>query len=147
MYPDFYSRILRSLFYIHKYFDTLQRSRINKNIHAAAVNFVVFSLLLQQIVLLCFNILRGPGTKDGDIMNARVIVSITFIVFYCLIFMGSFFWQAFKGISPIQVGLPLPPPPQVNFIITIHHFSVNWAWFKIPSTSLYWLNYWHTCAK
>ena len=80
-----------------------QSSKINKNIHASAVHFVVFSLLLQQIVLLCFNIVRGPGPNSTGVFNARVIVSITFIALYSLIFIGCFFWQAFKGISPIQV--------------------------------------------
>jgi hypothetical protein len=37
-------------------------------------------------------------------MAARSIVSITFIIIYLLIFFGSYFWQCFKGISPIQVG-------------------------------------------
>jgi hypothetical protein len=63
-----------------------------------------FRFLFQQFGLLCFNMVRGPGTtKDGSIINARAIVSISFIVIYSLIFIGSFFWQQFKGISPIQV--------------------------------------------
>jgi len=81
-------------------------SKINKNIHAAAVNFVIFSLLLQQFVLLSFIVLRSPKNDEGArVFSLRVFVSILFIVLFGLVLVGSFFWQFFNGISPIQYHL------------------------------------------
>jgi hypothetical protein len=59
--------------------------------------------VLFQVFLLCIDIVRTPASGTGN-MAARSIVSITFIIVYLLIFFGSYFWQCFKGISPIQVG-------------------------------------------
>ncbi len=36
-----------------------KRSKINKNIHATAVNCVIVALLIQQLILLFFNIIRS----------------------------------------------------------------------------------------
>jgi hypothetical protein len=59
---------------------------------------------LLQVGLLCFNIIHSPGTlNDGTLLNAKVIVSASFITAYSFLFVLSFFWQEFKGLSPFQV--------------------------------------------
>jgi hypothetical protein len=64
---------------------------------------IKLKIVLFQVFLLCIDIVRTPASGTGN-MAARSIVSITFIIIYLLIFFGSYFWQCFKGISPIQVG-------------------------------------------
>ena len=50
-----------------------KRSKINKNIHATAVNCVIVSLLIQQLVLLFFSILRSQdvASDSGKLLSAR----------------------------------------------------------------------------
>ena len=77
-----------NLFYAYK------RSKISKQIHATAVNCVIVCLLLQQLVLLFFNMLRGSSTLDsseghGPLLSARAIFSITMFT----IFSGMFVLQ------------------------------------------------------
>ena len=76
-----------NLFYAYK------RSKISKQIHATAVNCVIVCLLLQQLVLLFFNMIRGNGgvaeAGDGSLLSARAIFSITMFT----IFSGMFVLQ------------------------------------------------------
>merc|ERR1712113_397038 len=61
-----------NLYYAYK------RSKINKNIHATAVNCVIVSLLIQQLILLFFNLIRGqPSDSSASVLNSRAIFSIT----------------------------------------------------------------------
>ena len=75
------------MFYAYK------RSKISKQIHATAVNCVIVCLLLQQLVLLFFNMIRGNGgvsqDDDGVLLSARAIFSITMFT----IFSGMFVLQ------------------------------------------------------
>ncbi|TRY76367.1 hypothetical protein TCAL_11352 [Tigriopus californicus] len=82
-----------NLYYAYK------RSKINKNIHATAVNCVIVSLLLQQLVLLFFNIVRAP---DNKILSPRAIFSIAILSIFTLMFLAQMFFHMFKGISPLQ---------------------------------------------
>eukprot|EP00095_Tigriopus_kingsejongensis_P009316 snap_masked-scaffold320_size207635-processed-gene-1.8 protein:Tk09316 transcript:snap_masked-scaffold320_size207635-processed-gene-1.8-mRNA-1 annotation:"hypothetical protein L798_12217" len=82
-----------NLYYAYK------RSKIDKNIHATAVNCVIVSLLLQQLVLLFFNIVRAP---DNKILSPRAIFSISTISLFSLLFLAQIFFHVFKGISPLQ---------------------------------------------
>ncbi len=52
-------------------------SKINKNIHATAVNCVIVSLLIQQLVLLFFNILRSQddASSAGKLLSPRSVES------------------------------------------------------------------------
>merc|ERR1712018_18119 len=53
-----------NLFYAYK------RSKISKNIHATAVNCVIVSLLIQQLILLFFNVVRGqPSDSSASVLN------------------------------------------------------------------------------
>ena len=48
-----------------------KRSKIDKNMHATAVNCVMASLLIMQLILLFFNIVRASdkvGTKEGHLL-------------------------------------------------------------------------------
>ena len=45
-------------------------SKINKNIHATAVNSVIVSLLIQQLILLFFNILRSQD-QTNKLLSSR----------------------------------------------------------------------------
>lgn len=78
-----------NLYYAYK------RSKINKNIHATAVNCVIVSLLIQQLILLFFNTVRGSTA-------ARSIFSITMFSIFLILFVAQMFFHVFKGISPIQ---------------------------------------------
>eukprot|EP00092_Neocalanus_flemingeri_P037163 GFUD01040453.1.p1 GENE.GFUD01040453.1~~GFUD01040453.1.p1 ORF type:complete len:810 (+),score=66.89 GFUD01040453.1:227-2656(+) len=73
-----------------------KRSKINKNIHGCAVNCVIISLLLQQLMLLFFNTIRG------GLLPPRAIFSITMFTIFCLLFLVQIFFHMFKGMSPIQ---------------------------------------------
>ena len=61
MYPIY--NIYVSQHYVDKYniYFAYGPSRTGKNIHATAVNFVMISILLLQLVLLFFSILRQHG--------------------------------------------------------------------------------------
>lgn len=84
-----------NLYYAYK------RSKINKNIHATAVNMVIVSLLIQQLILLFFNLIRGRSS-DSSLLSARAIFSITMFSIFLLLFLAQVFFHIFKGISPIQ---------------------------------------------
>merc|ERR1712203_789389 len=77
-------------------------SKINKNIHATAVNMVIVSLLIQQVILLFFNLIRGRSDHDGSMLSERAIFSITMLSIFVLLFLAQVFFHIFKGISPIQ---------------------------------------------
>lgn len=78
-------------------------SKISKQTHADAVNFVIIGLLLQQLVLLFFNIIRIQQTDQAPIVfSPRAIFSMTFIVLFAVLFLGQIFFHVFLGISPIQ---------------------------------------------
>jgi len=83
-------------------------------------------IVLFQVFLLCIDIVRTPASGTGN-MAARSIVSITFIIIYLLIFFGSYFWQCFKGISPIQVGFLC-----LNCAICSQHFFIQY-WLNGPN--------------
>lgn len=90
-----------NLYYAYK------RSKINKNIHATAVNCVMASLLLQQLILLFFNVVRSSDKSDHNkILSPRAIFSLTMLVLFSLMFFAQMFFHMFKGISPLQYSLP-----------------------------------------
>lgn len=69
-------------------------SKINKNIHVTAINFVVASILLMQMMVLFFMLLRRGFAE----------ITVFSIVFFCIstaIFVGQIFFNVFKGFSPI----------------------------------------------
>ncbi len=92
-----------NLYYAYK------RSKIDKNIHATAVNCVIVSLLMQQLVLLFFNVVRSSDSDDDSrstILNARAIFSLTMFVLFSLMFVGQMFFHIFSGLSPLQYTTP-----------------------------------------
>ncbi len=84
-----------NLYYAYK------RSKISKNIHATAVNCVIVSLLIQQLILLFFNLIRGQ-TSGSSLLSPRAIFSITMFTIFLLLFVAQVFFHIFKGFSPIQ---------------------------------------------
>ena len=90
-----------NIFYAYK------RSKISKQIHGTAVNCVIVSLLLQQLILLFFNIIRGQisdptGSQTQTVLSARAIFSITMFTIFTAMFVGQIFFHTFLGVSPIQ---------------------------------------------
>ena len=79
-----------------------KRSKINKNIHATAVNMVIVSLLIQQVILLFFNLIRGRSDSKGTVLSERAIFSIAMLSIFSLLYLAQVFFHIFKGISPIQ---------------------------------------------
>ena len=71
-----------------------KRSKINKNIHGCAVNCVMISLLLQQLILLFFNTLRG--SSQNGLLPPRAVFSITMFTIFCLLFLVQIFFHMFK---------------------------------------------------
>ncbi len=59
-----------------------KRSKISKNIHATAVNCVIVSLLIQQLILLFFNILRSQDdiSNTGKVLSDRSVIISTYRV-------------------------------------------------------------------
>lgn len=69
-------------------------SKISKKIHGTAINFVVASILLLQLLLLSFTILRLG-------LHTITIVSLAFFVITASIYIMQLFFNLFRGISPI----------------------------------------------
>ena len=72
--------------------------------HSSAVHFVIFSLLLPQMVLLCFSVLRGGSLTNNDVLDEKVVVGIFFITFYTLLFITFSVWVKLNGDSLLQVN-------------------------------------------
>ena len=96
-----------NLYYAYK------RSKISKQIHATAVNSVIVSLLIQQLVLLFFNVIRGQNTEGGPGFSPRAIFSITMFAIFLAMFVGQIFFHMFLGFSPIQYN-PTSESPRSN---------------------------------
>ncbi|XP_071521938.1 calcium permeable stress-gated cation channel 1 isoform X2 [Panulirus ornatus] len=71
-------------------------SRISKNIHTSAINFVIVSIVFLQLSLLFFSLVR-QGLK-----KLITIYSIVLLVITCLVFVthNAFHW--FKDLSPVE---------------------------------------------
>ena len=97
-----------NLYYAYK------RSKISKQIHATAVNSVIVSLLIQQLVLLFFNVIRGQKTEGGPGFSPRAIFSITMFTIFLAMFVGQIFFHLFLGFSPIQYNPTIESPQNSN---------------------------------
>lgn len=86
------------LFFRYNLYYAYKRSKISKNIHASAVNFVIISLLLQQLILLCFNIVRSQDSAPDHILSPRAIFSLIMLCFFAFFFVAQFSIHLFKGI-------------------------------------------------
>ncbi|KAK8732316.1 hypothetical protein OTU49_007019 [Cherax quadricarinatus] len=71
-------------------------SRISRNIHTSAINFVIVSIVCLQLSLLFFSIIRQGLKKD------ITIYSIVLLIITCLVFIthNAFHW--FKDLSPVE---------------------------------------------
>merc|ERR1712018_7740 len=97
-----------NLYYAYK------RSKISKQIHATAVNSVIVSLLIQQLVLLFFNVIRGQKADGGPGFSPRAIFSITMFTIFLAMFVGQIFFHLFLGFSPIQYNPTIESPQRSN---------------------------------
>ena len=97
-----------NLYYAYK------RSKISKQIHATAVNSVIVSLLIQQLVLLFFNVIRGQKIDGGPGFSPRAIFSITMFTIFLAMFVGQIFFHLFLGFSPIQYNPTIESPQRSN---------------------------------
>ena len=97
-----------NLYYAYK------RSKISKQIHATAVNSVIVSLLIQQLVLLFFNVIRGQTPDGGPGLPPRAIFSITMFTIFLAMFVGQIFFHMFLGFSPIQYNPTTESPQRSN---------------------------------
>merc|ERR1719189_2424952 len=97
-----------NLYYAYK------RSKISKQIHATAVNSVIVSLLIQQLVLLFFNVIRGQKTDESSGFSPRAIFSITMFAIFLAMLAGQMFFHVFLGFSPIQYNPTIESPPRSN---------------------------------
>ena len=66
---------------------------------------VIVSLLIQQVILLFFNLIRGRSEANGSMLSERAIFSITMLSIFVLLYLAQIFFHIFKGISPIQYTL------------------------------------------
>ena len=71
-------------------------SKIRKSIHTSAINFVIASVVILQLCLLFFSLLR-LGLKKALTIYSIVLLCIAFLVF---ITHNAFHW--FKDFSPIE---------------------------------------------
>ncbi|KAK7073225.1 Transmembrane protein 63C [Halocaridina rubra] len=88
--------ILKHLVDKYNIFFAYGPSRINKNIHMSAINFVVVSVVCLQLSLLFFSVVRQGLKKD------ITIYSIILFIITCLVFIthNAFHW--FKDFSPVE---------------------------------------------
>ena len=71
-------------------------SRINKNIHMTAINFVMIAFLILQLTLFFFSLLRGGGGLQGVAIFALVGFCVTL---FLVVVQASFRW--FSALAPI----------------------------------------------
>ncbi|KAG1654673.1 CSC1-like protein 2 [Nymphon striatum] len=69
-------------------------SKINKSIHATAINLVIFSIILLQLSMVFFSFLRKGW-------EPILLVSLTGFVITLAVFIGQVFFHWFKQLSPI----------------------------------------------
>ncbi|XP_076331811.1 osmosensitive cation channel TMEM63C-like isoform X3 [Tachypleus tridentatus] len=69
-------------------------SKTNQSIHTSAVNYVVFCLILQQVTLFFFSLLRTGWSNI-------TIVTLSIFIFTLMVFFGQVFFHWFKELSPI----------------------------------------------
>ena len=83
-----------------------------------AVNCVIVSLLIQQLILLFFNLIRGqPSDSSASVLNSRAIFSITMFTIFLGLFAAQVFFHIFKGFSPIQYTYqPMREPDGKSFL-------------------------------
>ena len=84
-----------------------------------AVNCVIVSLLIQQLILLFFNLIRGqPSDSSASVLNSRAIFSITMFTIFLGLFAAQVFFHIFKGFSPIQYTYqPMREPDGKSFLL------------------------------
>lgn len=71
-------------------------SRINKNIHTSAINFVIVSIVCLQLSLLFFSLVRQGLKKD------ITIYSIILLIITCVVFITHIAFHWFKDLSPVE---------------------------------------------
>ena len=89
-------------------------SRINKNIHITAINFVMIAFLIQQLTLFFFSLLRG------GLQGVAIFALVGFCVTLFLVAVQASF-RCFRALDPItyrvrpcddvETDLHAPPPP------------------------------------
>ena len=89
-----------------------------------AVNCVIVSLLIQQLILLFFNLIRGqPSDSSASVLNSRAIFSITMFTIFLGLFAAQVFFHIFKGFSPIQYTYqPMREPDGKSFFAIFADF-------------------------
>merc|ERR1719300_1010862 len=77
------------------------RSKINKNVHRSAINFVMFSVGLLQVFMLSFSFIRS---YNGDALSLSLRTKISLILFVLtLMVFAAQTWSNFcKKLSPIK---------------------------------------------
>ncbi|XP_074652654.1 mechanosensitive cation channel TMEM63B-like isoform X2 [Tubulanus polymorphus] len=70
-------------------------SRIDKDIHASAINFVIVAIILLQFNVVFFSVLRSEQMHGLSVFS-MIALFVTLIIFFGRVFFG---W--FKGLSPI----------------------------------------------
>lgn len=85
------------------------RSKIRKSIHTSAVNFVIVSVVILQLCLLFFSLLRQGLNKPLTIYSI-ILLCIASLVF---ITHNAFHW--FKDFSPIEYKV------RINFLTSLHY--------------------------
>jgi len=75
------------------------RSKINKNVHRSAINFVMFSVGLLQVFMLSFSFIRS---YDGLSLSPRTKISLVLFVITLMIFSAQTWSNFCKKLSPIK---------------------------------------------
>ena len=98
-----------------------------------AVNCVIVSLLIQQLILLFFNLIRGqPSDSSASVLNSRAIFSITMFTIFLGLFAAQVFFHIFKGFSPIQYTYqPMREPDGKSFLFRNDFYKFFFADFCI----------------
>jgi len=78
-----------------------ERSRINKNVHRSAINFVMFSVGLLQVFMLSFSFIRS---YNGDVLSLseRTKVALFLFVLTLMVFAAQTWSNLCKKLSPIK---------------------------------------------
>jgi len=76
-------------------------SKINKNVHRSAINFVIFSVTLLQVFMVIFSFIRSLGGDLSD-LSMRTKVALGLFLLTLMIFSAQIWSDLCKRMSPIK---------------------------------------------
>jgi len=94
--------LLKHLVDKHNLAFVYDRSKINKNVHRSAINFVMFSVALLQVFMVIFSFIRSLNHDNINVLTARTKISLLLFVLTLMVFAAQTWSDLCKRLSPIK---------------------------------------------